>query len=155
MNFLQVAPRLLFLTALSTSVLCGCVLHRDPGVATSTLEATPRGQDTETVVAGGAGVIDAASARKAVLLKIAQDCLAAGYETFAFTSVGEPKPHLPNRDPDAPPMIASVSAFAQPTALVPDIEPGTVLGVRFYKTGDPAGTDKIFASLIVANLSPR
>jgi hypothetical protein len=155
MNFVQTAPRILLLMSLGVSVLCGCVFQREKGVATSTLESTPRGTDAETVVAGGPGVIDAPSARKAVLLKIAQDCLAAGYGTFAFTSVGEPKPHLPNRDPDAPPMIASVNTFVQPTGIIPDVEPGTVLGVKFYKTGDPAGADKIFASIIVANLSPK
>ena len=115
MTPVQIAPRTLFLTALCASALSGCMHLHDSGVATSTLESTSLAPDTETVVAAGPGVTDASSARRAALLKIAQDCLAAGYGTFAFTSVGEPKPHLPNRDPDAPPMIASVSAFPEPT----------------------------------------
>jgi hypothetical protein len=155
MKFPQIAPRTLFVIALSAQALCGCMHQHDASAAVGGMEATAPAPDTETVVAGGRGVVDGPSARKAVLLKVAQDCLAGGYQTFAFISVGAPKPHLPNKDADAPPQIGAVSTFAEPTAVIPDIEPGTAVSVKFYKGSDHAGSDKILASLIVANLAPR
>ena len=89
-----------------------------------------------------------------MLLKIAQDCLAGGYATFAFTSVSVPKPHLPNRRADAPIEFAATHTFTAPTGVVPAIEPGTKVTVQFFKQGDPSGANSIDAQLIAANLAP-
>lgn len=137
--------------------LCGLFMggctHQSAAVVTSDVKSTPLTPDSETVVTRA--TLDPSQAKRLVLLKIAEDCLAGGYLTFAFTSVGEPKPHLPNQPPDAPPQMGAVHAFAAPTGIVPDIEPGTMLSVKFFKADDPAGADKIFARLIVTNLAPR
>ncbi len=101
-----------------------------------------------------AGVSDATRLRQLMLLKIAQDCLRLGYVTFAFTSVGVPKPHLPNKPPDAPPEFASTQTFNPPTSHVPQIEPGTMVGVKFFKAGDPGAADSLYAEMIVASLGP-
>jgi len=110
--------------------------------------------DTEAVQVRRGGASDEERLRQLTLLKISQDCLARGYATFAFTSVSEPKPHLPNRAPDAPIEFAATQTFDPASATVPAIEPGTRLTVKFFKQDDPAGADFIAAPLIAANLAP-
>jgi hypothetical protein len=148
----QTARRIALLMALSAFALCGCASHHDTTDVMSEVVSTPLAPDSEMVAART--TTDPSIVRKLVLLKIAQDCLANGFQTFAFTSIGEPKPHLPNRPPNAPPEIAATKTFNPPSSVVPDIQPGTVVTVRFYKAGDPSGTNNIFAQLIVANLAP-
>jgi hypothetical protein len=135
------------------ALLVGGCMHQGAAVMTSDVESTPLTADSETIITRT--TLNPSQAKRLVLLKIAEDCLAGGFLTFAFTSVGEPKPHLPNQPPDAPPQIGAVQTFPAPTGIVPDIGPGTMVSVKFFKADDPAGADKIFARLIVTNLAPR
>src|SRR5215469_353804 len=130
-------------------VLPGCLFRQDTQELKGGVAAKALSPDSEIVTAQ-AGIQDSSRARQLVLYRIAQDCLAAGYETFAFTSVAQAKPHLPNEAPDAPAKYDSINRFSPPTTAVPDIAPGTAVGVKFYKAGDPAGADAIYANLIVA-----
>lgn len=146
--------RIIIPLALPLLALFGCAVfrHEDTNLK-DVVHSTPLSADSEKVMVRGNDVPDQVSLRQLALLKIAQDCLDHGFLTFAFMSVGEPKPHLPNQPPDAPVKMASVRSFVPPTSVVPDIEAGTVVTVKFYKEGDPQGTNSIFAELIVANLA--
>lgn len=138
--------------SLCALLLCSCAHN---AVEDRTLVvSTPLSADSETVVTRRTEAPDTARLTQLLLLRIARDCLSDGYLTFAFTSVSEPKPHLPDKPPDAPAEFASTRVFDPPTSRVPAIEPGTVVSVKFYKEGDPRAGDSIYAQLIVANLGP-
>lgn len=135
-------------------ILSGCLVRQNEDIGKGGAEARAVSPDREIVTANG-DIPDPSRARALVLFKIAQDCLAKGYTTFAFTSVAQPKPHLPNEPPDAPVQYLATTRFKIPSTIVPEIDAGTSVGVKFFKAGDPAGADAIYANLIVANLAPN
>lgn len=138
--------------ALSPLLLGGCLFHHEVKGLEASVHPAQVSADSETLVADKEADTD--KVRDLVLLKVAQDCVGRGFETFAFMSVKQPKPHLPNQRPDAPAQYSSSRTFNPPSSTVPEIEPGTMVTVKFFKAGDPAGAGGIYAPLIVANLQP-
>jgi hypothetical protein len=130
--------------------LGGCNLHQDNGGAPRLAEMMPEAADREVVIAQGDGVTDAEHARQFVMIKLAQDCLAKGFRSFAFTAVSQPKPRLPNRAFDAPIEYGAPQLFDPPATTIPDIVPGTELAVKFFKAGDPSAEDAMDAGMIKA-----
>ncbi|MGD0192131.1 MAG: hypothetical protein ABSD74_15435 [Rhizomicrobium sp.] len=139
-----------FAVLLALSVIGGCNLHRDEGGAPGIAETMPDAADREAVIAQGDGVTDADGARRFVMLRLARDCLAKGFQSFAFTAVSEPKPRLPNREFGARVEYDPPHLFDPPTTTIPDIVPGTEVAVKFYKAGDPTAQDAMDAGMIKA-----
>ena len=151
MTLFRSADRIVLAIVLSAPLLCACTHDKDSGAPVAS--ARPLSIDGETVSVRQDA--DADGARQQTLLRIAQDCLAHGFASFAFTSVSAPKPHLPNRPPNAPAEIASTRTFNPPTSSVPDIQPGSILTVQFYHPGDPGSENSLDAGLISANLAQQ
>lgn len=143
--------RMVLCMVLSAPFLAACTHEKDSGEPVAS--ARPVSIDGETVSVRPDA--DSDRAKQFTLLKIAQDCLARGFTSFAFQSVSEPKPHLPNRPPNAPAEFASTRTFNPPTAIVPDIQPGSVLTIQFYHPGDPGSENSLDAGLIAANLAQQ
>ena len=137
---------------LSALLFGGCA-HRALLNERDVVHASTLSPDSEQVQVRRDGVSDDEPLRELTLLKISQDCLSQGYKTFGFTSVSQPKPHLPNRPADAPVEFFGARIFDPASATLPEIQPGTLLTVKFFGQGNPAGADLMDAALTLSILT--
>lgn len=140
-------------------ILAGCIATPyQPLNFMGGVEATPLSSNSERILAEGNGNTRPLRIQQFVLLKAAQDCLAAGYDKFVFVledGARSPQENAPpsNGTVRVPPVTSTSTTF--PNALRYSINrPATTVVVRFLKVGDPGALDAVDARTTVSDLEP-